>query len=171
MSDLLLANELRALKRRVAALEAIEAPISWRSGFPVYWDGTRYLTAQEYSADLGLFDAATITYAATTTSTRLALLRTDYTPLFTYGVAIPGIGATNSGVNYWTFNLVTSGGTTIWTFNTSADAAASNPVKTTTAFTQPGAATSFVQLNLAATGAPSGIVPRFPVLYYRLIIP
>lgn len=181
---------LRDIDKRMGQTEVAERPrtnygtsnpASWPTGLPfyrtdlgwwIYYDGSQWLTVDEYPATLGLFDATTITFAVATVGARLAIIRSDYKPYFTTGYAIPNIGATNNNANYWTFNFVTNAGATIWSFNTSLDAAGSNPPKSTNTFTQPAGAITFVQLNLVITaGAPTGIIPRFPTLYYRLVVP
>lgn len=189
MSELDVQREIRAISDKLERLRKADAgglpsgtsfPASpttdflfYRTdlGFVCYYDGTRWLTVQEFACVVTIADNITVSFAATTAAVRTGMLRNDYAPYFTRATLYIQTGATNNAGNYFTYNLVTNTGTTIAAFNTGSDPAASNVAKVITGFTQPGAACVFLQLDMVvAVGAPSAQNPRNAVVFYRLVV-
>jgi hypothetical protein len=137
-------------------------------GFLCYYDGAQWLTVHEYSVLIGYSDVLTFAIGAGNNQRR-GFPRSDYKIYLTRGQIQPTTGATNNGTNYFTYNF-TDGTTTVWTFNTSADAINTLLNKSTTTFTQPTGAGTFIRLDLAATGAPSNHSVRPAELWYRLVV-
>lgn len=109
-------------------------------------------------------------YSATTASVRWASTRNDHQLYLTYATMTISTGATNNGSNYITYNFVDSTGATVWSVSTAADGTNATLTKAAASFTQPNAATSFIRLDIAVTGAPSAQFLYTPVLYARMII-
>lgn len=160
----------RATRRRLDQVETIERPITFRSGVPVVWSGSQWLSVVEYPVLIGYSDVLTFAVGAGNNQRR-GFPRSDYTLHWTRGQIQPTTGATNNGTNYFTYSFVDSNAVTIWSFTTAADGASTLLNKTTTTFTQPAGATTFVRLDLAATGAPSNHSVRPAALWYRLVVP
>lgn len=174
-------RELNALRTREARGGGAGAafPASVAAGFRFfrtdlgllcYYDGTRWLSAAEYPVLVGYSDVLTFAVGAGANQRR-GFPRSDYVLFWTRGQIQPTTGATNNGSNFLTYSFVDSNGGTIWSFTTAADAANTLLNKVTTTFTQPAGATTFVRLDLAATGAPSNHSVRPAALWYRLIVP
>lgn len=142
-------------------------------GLECYYDGTRWLTLNEYECILTTSEAQAASFNATTVNVRNGAMRSDYAAYITRAQFYIFCGLTNNGANYFTYTTVDHLGNTIWSFNTSADTANANNAHnaSTGAFTQPPGATFQLQLNMTVSvGAPSAQFPRAPVFYYRLII-
>jgi hypothetical protein len=125
-----------------AALSMINSVIAWNSGtsFPgskatgdrywrtdlgllFYWDGTRWVTVNEYSTS-GVTE--TLAPTATNTLTRMAAL-TDFDIYATVWDVSTFVVTTNNGTSFWTIEAVktstANADTNMTTGNTSADAA------------------------------------------------
>jgi hypothetical protein len=90
-------------------------------GLWIYYDGTRWLTEDEYSVDIPPL------YNASSADSTIAVIRTDHAPFFTRVVFNSYVATTNNATHYWTFGLASAnmsraGGANIKTFTTSADA-------------------------------------------------
>ena len=144
----------------------------WRTdlGFECYYDGSQWLTVQEYICDMSFETDTALNYAVTTTFVRLGLIHSDYKVYLTRGEMLIFISGTNNGTNYMIYTIKDSSATTVWTFDTSADGTGVNLSKTTNSFTQPGAARTYLELDMARFGVPTAQTPRFPVIFYRLVV-
>lgn len=135
-----------------------------------FYDGTRWLTCQEFAQD---FPAPGAGSSVTAAIARNAV-RKDYYQYFTKAAITSRIlGATNNGSNYWTFSIdllsVTGGVTSIASANTSADTA--NQQTNRTIIVNYESTSSFFSAETVVTkvGSPSNIL-LMATLYYRLIV-
>ena len=185
MSDPLI-QQLRSADRRLSMTEVIEKPLSVGTAFPTgiaagflffrtdlgflcFYDGTRWLTVHEYSVNW--------TYSAPAAGTYImAVLRQDYAPYITRRATAVLTGITNTGANYWTItilgaNATQSATTTIDVANTSAQGAsvwASGSAAPSSTSTPANAAA--IDVQVAATGAPTVLPTLAITVYYRLIV-
>lgn len=132
-----------------------------------YYDGVRWLTAHEYSADFMLFDSSPPFSAAGTTVYAWAP-RLDYSLYITQARALTQVAATNNGSNYWTISLYRDN-TAIWTFNTSADTAATLYNKTS-AINAVHTPTTWMRYRIDSETGTAGNINMSGTLYYRLVI-
>ena len=132
-----------------------------------FYDGVRWLTAHEYSADFMLFDSSPPFSAAGTTVYAWAP-RLDYSLYITQARALTQVAATNNGSNYWTISLYRDN-TAIWTFNTSADTAATLYNKTS-AINAVHTPTTWMRYRIDSDTGPAGNINMSVTLYYRLVI-
>lgn len=136
-------------------------------GFACYYDGTRWLTAEEFQCDLPPYSRNALPFAgAGATTVLLAPQRTDYATYYERAKAYLDVLTTNDGANYWAFSLLL-GASTVWTANTSGDAAGAINKEHST----PGAAITaqLAQVKVTKTGAPSNVFIAVSY-WYRLII-
>ncbi len=131
---------------------------------------SQWRTRQEYSVQLAFGQGVVAnSYSATQNVARFAAIRNDLQPFWARFHLTIAIGATNSALNYITYNVVDSNGTTLWSVNTSADSPSTTVNKSTASPTQSGSAINFVYLNVVVTGTPSAQFPHTPILYHRFI--
>lgn len=135
-----------------------------------YFDGTRWLTVQEY--ELGGLDLGGASFAAASTVKRIPV-RSDFALWLTRWSASTYVQVTNSGTAYWTATLSRVDGansvTAVQSFNTGADTVAQ--------WTQHGASINAalaagakeLHESIALTGAP-GATFYTSSLYARLIV-
>lgn len=149
----------------------------WRDDldFACFYDGTRWMTVEEYTCVIGVSDSIVGSYAATTANVRLGLLRNDYECRLTRGQISYFVGATNNAPNNITYAFKDNTAATVWTFNTGGgtpDTPSTNVTRTISegSFTQPGAIRNWISLDMTVFGAPSAQFPRVPVIWYRLIV-
>ena len=97
-------------------------------GLVCYYDGTRWLTTTEYTAEnfSGNTNSTLFDFAASDSFSFLWRFRTQYAPYFTRVAVTTRVATTNNGTNFWTigfdcYNLSFGAGTTIYTFTTAAD--------------------------------------------------
>jgi hypothetical protein len=184
MSDI---RNQKRLQRRVGQVEVIERAGGSGSAFPTpestgyrffrtdlnlefVYDGTEWISLNEWAVVLGIDDNLNASYAATTSGVRRGLVRNNLKPRLVRGEAFTFLAAgTSNGANFWTVDVVDANGTIVWSFDTSADAAAGNTIHTTTTFSQPSSAILTVRLDVTKTGAPPNLTPRTPVLFYRIV--
>lgn len=136
------------------------------------YDGTRWLTQQEYSAPVCLY----LTQATATTQFLSAVaLRTDLAPYITYIVVSANVLTTNNATNYWTiaikgYNATFTAASTIDSYDT----------KTATANTwiraervpntsQLPTNAHHISMDVTKTLAP-GNLQIICTIYYRLIV-
>lgn len=144
-------------------------------GWWCYYDGTRWLTAHEYTAFILINTAAVST--TNFTSIGPAELRTDYAPYITRCVVSYNVAATNNGSNYWTIdirgiNAAYTVATTIHTTNTSAATAGTwnqNDAAPSTSATPSNRSRLDILLTKTA-GTPGNISCPSAMVYYRLIV-
>ena len=87
-----------------------------------FYDGTRWLTTQEYQASMSPQDTPN-PYSTAPINAQAFPVRTDRSFYLTRVSVLSNILGTNNGSNYWAFSLRDNAGTTIVSWNTSADAA------------------------------------------------
>lgn len=191
MSDPATLRLLAELSGKVAALEALERPrtnygaanpTGWPTNVPFYrtdlgwwifYDGTRWLTTQEFTAQIVLSTAAV---SATASAVVPAELRSAYAPYITRCVHTYRVATTNDGANFWTIdvrgaNAAYSAATIIHTVTTAA-AAASTYTQSDAAPSATALPTNRARLDTLVTksGAP-GNITLWTTVFYRLVIP
>lgn len=157
----------------VAGLQAGQRYFRSDLGLACYYDGTRWLTVNEYTCELTTSEAQAASFAGTTVNVRNGIVRNDYTIQFTRAQADIFCGATNNAANYFTYAFKNDAASvTFFSFTTAGDTANANNLHTVTSFTQPGSAFNYLRLDMTVSaGAPSAQFPRAPVVWYRLVIP
>lgn len=145
-------------------------------GWLCFYDGTRWLTSQEYYVNLGFYigPGATAAFSATGTYS-LARMRDDYAPWFTRVANSTYISAPNNGSNHWTMTIYSNtanfaSATGIYTFNTSGDTGGIWTRHEATPSTQAPATYGAIELNVTGkTGSP-GTGVWMGNVYFRLIV-
>jgi len=144
----------------------------WRTdlGLETYYDGTRWLTVNEYPYAVLPFQ----TFSVTNTFTDV-IIRTDYAPYITRVVTGTNPAATNDGSNFWTvtiagINSARVSSTTIDTFDTHLDTAGAEALRDN-APSSSATPTNRTYLRCigAKTGAPGNMTISHTI-YTRLII-
>lgn len=142
-------------------------------GFLCFYDGTRWLTAHEYSESIlpsaGI--AAPLPDASYVNNQSVAFnaSRSDYGIYFTRAHAWMFVATTNNGSNYWELQL-TNTGTSCGTFSTAADAANTNLYKSATTPVVLATGRQYWQIRTSNNvGTPGNLSFSFTV-FYRLII-
>lgn len=139
------------------------------AGMWVYWDGARWLTAQQFQCDLVPYSRNPMPLAAGLgTTVLISPQRTDYASYYVRGKAYLDIVAPNNPTNYWSFSLLV-GSTIVWSASTIADAAGTGLQKED-ATAQVCAGASISTGVLSKTLAPGTAVLALSY-WYRLIIP
>lgn len=187
MSDPGTFRKLTGLERRLHALETVERPrtnygtsnpTGWPNNVPfyrtdlgwwIYYDGTRWLTAYELTADFTPNPSGGAPTTVAPNDLLFAPMRTDYSIYIGKVKLMAYVSTTNNGTNFYTARLLTSGGTAIYDISTSASAA--NTLLTFEA-THNGvqSGTYYAIRTLAKTGAPGAIFLN-GTFWYRLVIP
>ena len=138
-------------------------------GFACYYDGTRWLTENEYSVGRYFDTPAAGTYI-------IAPLHGLYAPYITRRATVVRTSATNTAVNYWNVTILgvdsaQAATTTVDVATTAAQAASTwatgSAVPSATSTPTNNAA---LDLNIAATGVPSILTAIGVTVFYRLII-
>lgn len=185
MSSLDLQRQIAVIEDRLERLRKADTGMSAGTSFPAspatglmlfrtdlgwwaYYDGTRWLTAHEYTTALPFAD-----YSASDSFANWQRFRTDYNLYVTRVAMTTRVSTTNNGTNFWTIaiegqNQGFSGGTTIYQPDTSADTAGTFTSHEATANV---VLTSLVHFNLSVqkTLAPGTLRISWAV-YYRLIL-
>ena len=135
-------------------------------GLWYYYDGTQWLTTNEYETSFLPWEAAPP--YSTSSFQILTPPRNDYNLYLVRATAITDVLGVNNINNYWTISLRTEVAT-LWTFNTQNDGG-SNTYRTQVLNTvYVPSATPFFRLRLdSATGSPGG-VRMSSAIWYRLI--
>lgn len=143
----------------------------WRTDLSLlcFYDGSRWLTVQEYTYDLQPVSATIPTTAAVAIG--ITPTRSDYQQVVTRVTFVTNVQTTNNGSNYWTVAVQDDSLNTIQSYVTSADTAGT----WTRNSYAPGVTvqTSDLYLRLAATtktGSP-GSLYVYAQVNYRLIVP
>jgi hypothetical protein len=138
-------------------------------GWLCYYDGTRWLTVEEFP------DFHSSIAAATTEGSKSATrIRTDYAPWFTRLAVTTLVATTNNAANYWTIKInshtkVSGASIAILTFNTSADSADANTDHEQDVTTNNPSNYGMMWINCTKTLSP-GALTAYLTLYYRLIV-
>lgn len=142
----------------------------WRSdlGLECYWDGTRWVTCQQYTTPFMVQGALVPLTAAN--SFYAPMVNGAYDMWLEKIVAATQVAATNDGSNYWTlqFNRYLSG-TSLGSFTTAADSAGTSTAHTITVNAVTGTTDVFMGFSMQKTGTPGGIYAMVQG-FYRLIV-
>ncbi len=134
----------------------------------IYWDGTRWLTAEVFENNLPPYSRNPMPIAAGSgTVVLLSPQRTDYASYYIRGKAYMDVATTNNATNYWAFSLLV-GSTVVWNANTSADAAGT-AINKEHNVEQVCAGASYASGVVTKTLSPGTIVLHL-TYWYRLII-
>lgn len=140
-------------------------------GFACYYDGTRWLTAHDYSLVLTEW----LSFGtASPQATNPILPRGEFNPYVTRVLMHLRVAATNDGSNFWTvavqgLNTAASSSTSIYSTTTAADAAATIVRRDTAPSTADPTHRDWFRVTLTKTGSP-GAVECATTLTYKLII-
>ncbi len=138
-------------------------------GWWCYYDGTRWLTTQEFSVFV------TGTLSATGSVGNLYKIREDYVPYFTRFSVVTKVATTNDGTNNWTvsfrgINLAVSAATTLHSFSTSGDAADTQVDHSGNCNGTPSPSNKVLtDVNCAKNNAPGNLLVQAG-WFYRLIV-
>lgn len=137
-------------------------------GFWCYYDGTRWLTVNEYSVGRAAF-----TLSADALN-HVGITRNDYALYFTRINLALIVATTNDGSNYWSYEVrsyteTVGANTVVLSGNTSSDSADTWTSHTATPSTQNPANYGNLHLDLAKTSSPGNITAHITA-NYRLIV-
>lgn len=187
-------ERLRRISRRLGQVEAIEKSLSGGSAFPTspaagllffrtdlgflcYYDGTRWLSAHEYTAALNDYVfgvAAGAAYAGgVPQSFGRALTRTDFTLYITRFVLYATASVLQTAVNNWRISFQSNfGATTNAQYNTNGQAAGALVLTeiATGSITQNGAASSETRVLVDVKNGAPGTITIEAAMYYRLVV-
>lgn len=138
-------------------------------GYDCYYDGTRWLTVEEYAVTIMAQGGALL---GTTTATDLfaPIDNGTYDCWLTRVNAVSQINTTLNGSNYWTFALTRQpSATSLGSFNTSADTVNTPARHDITIGALSGASDKYVWFQATKTGSPGGMY-LFATFYYRKVI-
>lgn len=135
-------------------------------GLWAYHDGTRWLSAHEYSADMSSLDGVNPVAAAPFSHSGTPA-RGNYAQYITRAVARTFVVTTNNATNFWTISLYQEN-TAIWTFTTAGDGLNAT-LHTTTINTAYTPATYFRYRVDTKTLAP-GALTLNGTFWYRLVL-
>lgn len=144
----------------------------WRTdlNFLCFYDGTRWLTINEYVILRGYLDQA-----GSASFADIFDYRQDYAPYFSRVTFTSRVSTTNDGSNYWTiafksYNLAFGASTTIYSIDTSADAVNTYIQRDAAATTPNPANIDHLVLDLSITAGAPGTLRIIPYVCYRLIV-
>ena len=137
-------------------------------GLWYYYDGTRWLTTNEYSTPISFFRGnETESYSASTNSVRLNLVTSAALLYFTRLEFRPIITSPNDINDYWDVDFVYNGiFETISTQGLSTGATVFT--RSEADFTQPVGTNQFISINLTKFNSAGNFFPRSAAVYYRL---
>lgn len=145
----------------------------WRTdlGFACYYDGTRWLTVQEYMIPV---QALTTFTGPGTVAGTITALRTDYAPYFTRVEMTTVVATTNNGSNYWTCELIGvdlpfTSVSVVANPNTSADSVGVRVNHAAAAGSPAPSNRQFVRGRFTTTGSPGQLEITISA-WYRLIV-
>lgn len=139
-------------------------------GWLCFFDGTRWLTAHEYTASETRTAIGAGTYV-------IGPLRQDYSPYITRVARLINVGVTNTGAAFWTITILGANATQAATTTIDVATTAAQTASTwATADSAPSATAvpankAALDFSLVATGAPSNINTIVVTVHYRLIVP
>jgi len=139
-----------------------------------FYDGTRWLTAQEYALPSGLSEGANSFFNVSSAFTSWrAAVRSDFELYLTRWAVTSRVQTTNDGSNYYTVNLDYQNAATtaslIASFSTNADAASTIVQHDQQIDAALDASAVNIIVVISKTGTP-GACHVIPALYYRLIV-
>ena len=136
-----------------------------------FYDGTRWLTCQEFSEPIAL--AGKVFISAVPDASGYLSVRKDYQLYITTMTNSIRVSSTSNGSNFWTINLLrynsSSATSTVHTFNTSTLTAGVYTNMKQTINAPLDASAFFLSVEFAKTGSP-GLLGIFSSLQYRLIV-
>lgn len=138
-------------------------------GLLCYYDGTRWLTVNEYVAEIRIL-ASTVDHA----QSEAVFQRADYALYVSRVVVETYVGTTNNGSNYWevavnSFNRSFSSPICIALPSTAADSANSWNAHDSAASNNPPSGYGILSFQIHKTGSP-GELTAAAAVYYRMII-
>ena len=138
-------------------------------GLRYYYNGSQWLTTDEYSAQISFFRGnETESYSATTSSVRLALVTSTAVLHFTRLEFRPIITSINDINDYWDIDFVCN--STVETISTSGlSTGATAFTRSEGDFTQPSGVSQFISMNLTKVNNAGNFFPRSATMYYRLV--
>ncbi len=139
-------------------------------GYLCYYDGTRWLTENEFEANLNWFGLTALPYAGSGGTLILAPTRADHQLYITRAALYAFTNGTNNGTNYWTFDLKDSAGNVFWSPNTSAVAAGQYTVSAAIAALAASPNVAYLNMTATKTGAPTSVGALHCTVHYRLVI-
>lgn len=136
-----------------------------------FYDGTRWLTCQEFSEPIAL--AGKVFISVTPDASGYLSVRKDYQLYITTMTNSIRVSTTSNGSNFWDINLLrynsASSTATVHTFNTSALTAGVYTDMKQTINAPLDSSAFFLSVEFAKTGSP-GLLGIFSSLQYRLIV-
>ncbi len=139
-------------------------------GFECFYDGTRWLTVDEYQMVLTPYAINPPPYSTAPQTILLVPSRSDRNYYFTRARAYLFVSPTNTGSAYWSLEFRNNAGTSIWSFNTSAAAAGEIMPENAAINTSIGATNYFYLYIATKTGSPSNITAANFTAWYRLVV-
>lgn len=137
-------------------------------GLQYYYDGTQWLTTNEYSTFLTFYSGAEpVTSTSTTNSARIAIMPGDARAYFTYLIVRPNFNSPNDINDYWDFDY-TYGNATLASFTTQGLSSGFTTFTQST-FTQSTTTDTFVRLNITRVNSAGTFGPRVTLVRYRLV--
>lgn len=188
MSDISTQRRILTLEQQIERLRKADAGIPSGSSFPLspptgmrwfrsdldfdcFYDGTRWLTVQEYPLTLTPFFINPLPFSGAGPSTvLLAALRSDYRAWYTHLNYYIFVSTTNDSTNFWTLNVTDTGSTGIWAPSTNL-AGVGQSVGDTTAGVLGGSGASYVLAQLTKHVSPGAVTALHVTVYHRLVIP
>ncbi|HEX6293379.1 MAG TPA: hypothetical protein VFZ66_29630 [Herpetosiphonaceae bacterium] len=185
MNDLPTIRDLEHLKRRVERIAAANTTEASGTAFPsspptglrfyrsdlgwwCFYDGARWLTCHELSAQRG------VTGLTVATSVPISDIRQDYAPYVARCTTGYVVATTNNGSNYWTItirgvNAAYNAASSVHQFNTSAASLTWAQNDAAPSVSAAPSNRARIDVDLAVTGAP-GSLSIYVTVYYRLIV-
>lgn len=157
-------------------------PTSWPNNVPfyrtdlglwIYFDGTRWLTENEYMIPV---QALTAFPGPGIVAGTITALRTDYAPYFTRVETTATVTAPNNATNYWqvdiiTINLAFAAVDVVYAYDTHLDTAGTRTLHATSAPAIPAPTNrQFIRGRFTTVLAPGALEMTISA-FYRLIIP
>lgn len=138
-------------------------------GLLCYYNGTRWLTVNQYSMQMGN-DTAFPPYSANGQYTYAAPWGGAFDLWLEKAYFMTSVATTNDGTKFWTVVLEKDDGTDLGSsFNTAADTASTKTFHTVTINALLGTSTKWVQTNVTKTSTP-GNLTMFCQVAYRLVV-
>lgn len=135
--------------------------------WPMIYDGTRWLTAEDFELRFGYTKAISATVED---YDRLQAMPSTFRPYITQWDVRFNIGATNSSSNYWQVFLRADGTTSLASTNTVGFATSSaNQLRSITSFTQPSGPLIYLNPSYVKNGTAANL-EAFHIIRYRYLL-
>jgi len=179
------AERMRESEMRLARLEKVQTPKEPGTTFPAnpatnqrffrtdraleyYYDGTRWLTMNEYTLTMPLLYAFTAVGGTVPLTVAYGTVDRQYSIYFTSYRHLVLTGSPNDGTNYYTLSFNTFG-TPYFTYNTSAFAINAYGEFTTTTFSNNPNNDLLAEITLTKTGSPGLLYIYDAKVRYRYV--